>query len=90
MNKIDLLYGFLLGIIATLIGCFLFIQLFTEWNFTAGIQIMQAQGYIGKIITLGSILNLIVFAVLLKFNKDLMAKGVILAVILMTILTLFL
>jgi hypothetical protein len=90
MNKIDLLFGFLIGFITTIIGCFVFIQLFTEWNFTTGIQIMRAEGYLGKIITLGSILNLIAFTILLKLNKDLMAKGIILAVILMTILTLFL
>ncbi|WP_366185162.1 hypothetical protein [Flavobacterium ovatum] len=90
MNKIDLLYGFLIGFITTAIGCFVFIQLFTEWNFAVGIQIMRSQGYLGKIITLGSILNLIAFTILLKFNRDLIAKGVILAVILMTILTLFL
>jgi hypothetical protein len=31
---------------------------------------MKSQGLLGKLITLGSILDLLVFAILLKLNKD--------------------
>ena len=50
---------------------------------------MRLQGHLGKIVTLGSILDLVIFAILLKTNKEMMARGVILAVITLTILTLF-
>jgi hypothetical protein len=50
---------------------------------------MKSQGNLGKIITLGSILTLIAFGVLLKINKETMARGVVLAVIIMAILTMF-
>lgn len=89
MNKLDLLKGVLIGILASVLGTFIFIQLFTDFDFITGIQSMKAEGKLGKLITLGSILDLIIFAVLLKLNKDLMARGVVLAVILITILTLF-
>jgi hypothetical protein len=49
---------------------------------------MKSQGLLGKIITLGAILDLIAFAILLKLNKDSMARGVILAVLVLTIITL--
>ena len=87
MNKKDLLIGFIIGFAATLLGSF--ITLFTDFTFIAGIEIMKSQGNLGKIITLGSILTLIVFGVLLKINKEMMARGVVLSVIVLAILTLF-
>ena len=89
MNKKDLLLGFLIGFATTLLGSFLFIIFFTEFKFIAGIQIMKSQGNLGKLITLGSILTLIAFGILLKMNKEMMARGVVLAVIALAILTLF-
>jgi hypothetical protein len=89
MNKTALLKGFLLGIMASALGAFIFITLFSPYNFITGIQIMKSQGSLGKLITLGSILDLLVFAVLLKLNKDGIARGVVLAVIILTVLTLF-
>ena len=89
MNKKDLLLGFLLGLVSTLLGAYLFITFFTDFRFIAGIQILKSQGNLGKLITLGCILTLIVFGILLKMNKEIMARGVVLAVIVLAILTLF-
>jgi hypothetical protein len=89
MNKKDLLLGFLIGIATTLLGSYIFITFFTEFKFIAGIQIMKSQGNLGKLITLGSILTLIAFGILLKMNKEMIARGVVLAVIALAILTLF-
>jgi hypothetical protein len=44
---------------------------------------MKSQGS-GKLITLSSILDLLVFAILLKLNKDGIARGVVLAVIVLS------
>nr|WP_315158388.1 hypothetical protein [uncultured Flavobacterium sp.] len=90
MNKTDILIGFVIGILGSLLGMFLYITIATDFGFISGIQIMKSQGNLGKIVTLGSILDLIAFAVLLKMNKELMARGVVLAVIALTIVTLFL
>jgi len=89
MNKIDLLIGFLIGIVACILGCFLFVSFFTEFDFMAGIQAMKSEGKLGKLITLGSILDLVAFGILLKRNKEIMARGVVLAVIAIAIITLF-
>lgn len=89
MNKIDLLIGFAIGILASIIGCFLFITFFTDFDFVSGIESMKSEGKLGKLITLGSILDLVAFGILLKMNKDLMARGVVLAVIIIAIVTLF-
>jgi hypothetical protein len=90
MNKTDILIGFVIGILGSLLGMFLYITIATDFGFISGIQIIKSQGNLGKIVTLGSILDLIAFAVLLKMNKELMARGVVLAVIALTIVTLFL
>ena len=89
MSKMDLLIGFVIGILASILGCFLFIKFFNEFDFMAGIESMKSEGKLGKLITLGSILDLVVFGVLLKLNKEMMARGVVLAVITIAILTLF-
>lgn len=89
MNKIDLLIGFIIGILASILGMFLYITFAVQSEFIAGLQLMKYQGHLGKIVTLGSILDLIAFGVLLKIDRELMARGVVLAVILLTIITLF-
>ena len=89
MNKLNILYGVLIGMITTLIGSYLFIEIFTENSFIVGLKIMKMNNNLGKIITLGAILNLVVFYILLKLNREDFAKGVILALILQTLTTLF-
>jgi hypothetical protein len=86
-NKTEVLLGLIIGIITSVFGCFLFILLFTKFTFFVGIELMQAEGKLGKIITLGTVLDLGVFWTLLKLNKEFMARGVILAVILLTLIT---
>lgn len=89
MKKIDLLYGFFIGIIAASIGVYCFIAFFTESAFLEGYTVLKGQGQLGKLITLGSILNLVAFFLLLKFNKEMMARGVVLATLILTVVTIF-
>jgi hypothetical protein len=88
-NKTDILIGFVIGMITSFLGCFLFIQLFTDYTFVTGMELLQSDGKLGKIITLGTVLDLIVFWAMLKLHQEFMARGVILAVIVLTIVTLF-
>jgi hypothetical protein len=89
MKKIDLLYGVLIGIVAAAIGVYSFMTFFTEYELLEGSAILKRQGQLGKLIALGAILNLVAFFLLLKINKELMARGVVLATLLLTILTIF-
>jgi hypothetical protein len=90
MQKKDFFIGILLGLVGGFIGCFIALKIYTDLNFIDGFKMMQQGGLIGKVITLGAILNLILFFVLLKLNKDLIARGVIFAMFFLTILTLVL
>lgn len=87
MRKIDLFYGFLIGIAAAFLGTFIFVYSFINHDFGEGLETLKAQDNLGKVITLGAILNLIAFFLLLKYKKELMARGVVLATIILTILT---
>jgi hypothetical protein len=89
MKKIELFYGLIIGLIASLISIYLFIFIFTPYSFLGGLQLLKFEGKLGKIITLGTILNIGMFFGLLKYKKETMAKGIILAIILLTIITLF-
>lgn len=88
MNKKDILLGFIIGIFTSLLGSYMFITFFTKFDISSGIQTIKENGYLGKVITLGTTLDLAVFAILLKKDKEYMAGGIILAVIVLAISTL--
>ena len=88
-HKRDLLIGFAIGTLACILGVFLFITFFTDFDFMTGIQSMKSEGKLGKLITLGAILDLVAFGILLKMNREMMARGVVLAVICIAIFTIF-
>ena len=75
MKKIDLFYGLLIGLITSLIGSYLFIIAFTPYSFIGGIQILKFEGELGKIITIGTILNIGMFFGLLKYKKETCSKN---------------
>ncbi len=87
MNKADLFYGILIGLIAALAGSCLFVVLFTPYSISNAVTILSANGQLANTLRLGAILNLIAFFVMLHYKKDLMARGVFLATILIAIIT---
>lgn len=84
-----LIIGFFIGILTTTIGSYFFITIVMKNDFLEGLNSIKSQGLLGKIITLGAVLNVIAFFILLKYNKEMMARGVILATIVLTVYTLF-
>ena len=78
-----------MGILGAALGVFLFITFFTDYTFLDGMKYLKAQNSLGKLIALGAVVNVIIFFILLKFQKELMARGVVLATIALTIATLF-
>lgn len=90
MKKTDLLIGVIIGLISTLLGTFMFLFFFTKYNLFTDFNLIRAEGILGKVITLGAILNILIFYILLKRNKELMARGIILATIVLAISTVFL
>ena len=88
MQKIDLFLGIIIGFVTTVLGMFIFIEFFTDFHFIDGIKNLKENGFLGKLITLGAVLNIIAFFILLKVNRELMARGVVLSTIVLTLITL--
>jgi hypothetical protein len=88
MNKKDIFLGFIIGIFTSLLGSYMFITFFTKFDISSGIHTIKESGYLGKVITLGTTLDLAVFAILLKKDKEYMASGIVLGVIVLAISTL--
>jgi hypothetical protein len=85
----DLTIGFVIGLLTTVMGCFLFLRFYTKYDFLEGVNAIKHEGYLGKLIALSAVLNILIFFLLLKFNKEIMARGVVFATIVLTIITIF-
>ena len=89
MAKKDFFIGIILGIIVAFIGSFLFLKLFSSIEIDLALQYLKSNGNMGKVITLGALLNVGLVFLLFKKNKDMMAKGVIFSIFILTVFTLF-
>jgi len=78
--------GFLVGIFANVAGIFLYITFFSEMDLGHTLMDALSNGYLGKIIALGALLNFFPFFVFLKKNQIYHARGVVLATVLAAIL----
>lgn len=88
MIRKHVLIGFLVGLIANAIGLLLAATLLGKGDdFLDVIKAAQAEGFLGKLISLGAILNLIVFFIFIKKKQDYKARGVLLATIVVAVLT---
>lgn len=88
--KRKILKGFLLGILANMIGMYLYIFFFAPYEVETILVVAAQQGFLGGIIGLGAILNLVLFFFFLttrvfnfkKVAQPYEARGVLLATIL--------
>ncbi|MDT0294161.1 hypothetical protein ACFQ3R_07400 [Mesonia ostreae] len=86
MIKKEILIGFLVGILATSAGIFLYATLFLGDDLVESLKIAQANDRLGSVIALGALLNFLPFFVFLKKDKIYRARGVILFTILTGVL----
>lgn len=77
--KKEIIIGILTGIAANTLGVILYILAFSDKGIDATLQQSMAEGYFGKIVTLGAVLNLIAFFIFIKKKQDYRARGVLLA-----------
>tara|TARA_R110002050_G_scaffold204522_4_gene340111 strand:- start:17801 stop:18082 length:282 start_codon:yes stop_codon:yes gene_type:complete len=89
MNKKEVLIGFIVGIIANVVGTLLYIVLFSKLSIAETYQAAVREEHIGSLLALGAILNLIAFFIFLKIKRDLRARGVLIATILTALLIMY-
>ena len=88
MIKKEIFIGFFVGLIANCIGLFISV-LFLGNGEDIFIALKQSidEGFFGKLVTIGAILNLAAFFIFIKKKQDYRARGVILATVLAAIST---
>jgi len=79
--KKEVFIGLIIGLLANIAGCYLYIYIFSMHNLEQTIQYALAQDVLGNIIALGAILNLFVFFIFIKKNQIYRARGVVFATI---------
>ena len=88
MIKKEIIIGFFMGLIANALG--LLIAAFflgNGNNIEITIKESLSEGIFGKLVTIGAILNLVVFFIFIKKKQDYRARGVLLATIFVAIST---
>ena len=93
LNKKEVLFGLFSGLLANFLGMIIsIIVLFQETNSSNIFKIINdsfLDNSISKLISLGAILNLIMFFIFLKYDFEERAKGVLLATFMIAILTIY-
>lgn len=92
MNKTQILKGFVTGILANSLGLFIvgFAMSKSSGRNDGIVQVLEAahsENFLGKLISLGAILNLLCFFYFIKKRKDTGAAGVLVATIIIAIFT---
>jgi len=88
MNKItkNILLGLLLGIAVSVFGAVLYVMfMFNEQNLNQAFRKLFYSGLITKVIALGTLPNALVFHFLVKQNKIYIARGVLMAVVVLAL-----
>ena len=94
LNKKEILVGIFSGFLANIAGAIIsVIILFQEIKISNILKILSdsiSDNFITKLISLGAVMNLIVFFVFLRYDYEERARGVLVATFIIAILTIYL
>ncbi|SDB66087.1 hypothetical protein SAMN03097699_3187 [Flavobacteriaceae bacterium MAR_2010_188] len=86
MIKKHLLIGFTIGLIANAIGVLLATLIFSSnSDIITSLQQAKADDFLGKLVSIGAVFNLLVFFYFIRNKQDYKARGVILATVFVAI-----
>ena len=88
-TKKELIIGFIVGLIANTFGTLLYILIFSDLGILETFKAAEEQGYLGSLLALGAILNLVAFFAFLRIRRDQRAKGVLVATLLTALVILY-
>ena len=90
MNKKQVLQGFILGIAAPLLVALLFVagfSMYTNLGFEEGFKELRWKGQLPNVLRIGLLANLVLFVFLIR-KREVVARGIMLATLLVLIITL--
>jgi len=85
--KKEISIGFVISILATACGVFLYLQYFSKYGFEETILMIQKGNLYAQVLSLAALPNLFVFFVFVKKKQDYRARGVLMASILTALVT---
>lgn len=88
--KKEIFIGFIVGLLATSCGCYIFIEFFSKYNFSDSLAVIAKENLYEKVLVLGAIANLFVFFIFLKKKQVYRARGVLLETFLIALLVVLL
>ena len=89
MMKKEILIGFLVAMIATVFGFYIYVEFILPYEFNESIKIIKEENLWGKIIGLSAMPNILVFFIFLKKKQDYRARGVLLETFVLAFLILY-
>ncbi len=88
MIKKDIFIGIFVGLITNIIGLFFSATFLGQGDdFVTVIKAAASEGFLGKLISLGAILNLIAFFIFIRKKQDYRARGVLLITVFIAVFT---
>ncbi|MDT0558481.1 hypothetical protein RM697_07480 [Ichthyenterobacterium sp. W332] len=88
MIRKEVFKGMFVGLIATIFGLVFAMEIFgSSDNYAVVIEQAIAKGFLGKLISIGAILNLGAFFIFIKKKQDHRAKGVLIMTIIVMLTT---
>ncbi len=88
MIKKEIFIGIFVGLIANATGLFVAANLLGQGDdFVKVIEAAAKEGFLGKLISLGAVLNLIAFFIFIKKKQDYRARGVLIITIFIAVFT---
>ncbi len=84
--KKEIFIGFLIGLLATSIGFYLYVELALNGTFEEALAVIHEKKLYGKVLSIAAIANLITFFIFIKKRQDYRARGVLLATFLIAFL----
>ena len=85
--KKEISIGFVISILATACGVFLYLQYFSKYGFEETILMIQKGNLYAQVLSLAALPNLCVFFIFIKKKQDYRARGVLMASILTALVT---
>jgi heme/copper-type cytochrome/quinol oxidase subunit 4 len=85
--KKEISIGFVISILATACGVFLYLQYFSKYGFEVTILMIQKGNLYAQVLSLAALPNLFVFFIFIKKKQDYRARGVLMASILTALVT---
>jgi hypothetical protein len=85
MIKREITVGFIAGLLVNSVGTLLYVLLFSNFGVVETLIVAYRDGFLGSLMALGALLNLILFFVFLKKKKEYRARGVLMATVLVAL-----